>query len=117
MLVAYCLLSIAHCLLPMLAHAQNDRNVKDSFLFKPTAIGQPDGEKNSTIIDKEGGRVISADKKIELIFPEGALTSNITISIEPITNLAQGGAGKAFRLEPSGIQFPTTGTISFSLYR
>jgi hypothetical protein len=92
-------------LLTILAHAQDDRNTKDSFLFKPTAIGQPDGEKNSTIIDKEGGRLISADKKIELVFPEGALATKTTISIQPITNTSIDGVGKGYGLEPSGTQF------------
>ena len=105
LLIAYCLLSIAHCLLPILAHAQDNRNVKDSFLFEPTAIGQPVGEKNSTIIDKEGGRLISADKKIELVIPEGALETKTTISIQPITNTSIDGVGKGYGLEPSGTQF------------
>jgi hypothetical protein len=89
----------------MLANAQNDRNIKDSFLYKPTAIGEPNGEKNIAAIDKEGGRVISADKKIELVFPEGALATKTTISIQPITNTSIDGVGKGYNLEPSGTQF------------
>ena len=92
-------------LLTILADAQDDRNIKDSFLLKPTAIGQPDGEKNSTIIDKEGGRLISADKKIELVIPEGALATKTTISIQPITNTSIDGVGKGYGFEPSGTQF------------
>ena len=89
----------------MLSHAQDDRNIKDSFLLKPTAIGEPDGEKNTATIDKEGGRVISADKKIELIFPEGAVATKTIISIQPITNTSSDGVGKGYQLEPSGTQF------------
>ena len=92
-------------LLTMLAHAQDNRNIKDSFLFEPTAIGEADGEKNSIIIDKEGGRLISADKKIELVFPEGAITTKTTISIQPVTNTSIDGIGKGYDLEPAGTQF------------
>jgi hypothetical protein len=105
LLIGYCLLSIGYCLLPTLAHAQDGRNIKDSFLYKPTAIGEPNGEKNIAAIDKEGGRVISADKKIELVFPEGALAAKTTISIQPITNTSIDGVGKGYQLEPSGTQF------------
>ena len=92
-------------LLTILAHAQEDSNIKDSFLFKPTATGQPDGEKSSIIMDKEGGRLISTDQKIELVFPEGALATKTTISIQPVTNTSIDGVGKGYNLEPSGIQF------------
>jgi len=70
-----------------------------------TAIGKPDGEKNSVIIDKDGGRLISADKKIELVFPEGAITTKTTISIQPVTNTSIDGIGKGYDLEPAGTQF------------
>ena len=92
-------------LLTILAHAQDDRNSKDSFLFEPTAIGQPDGEKNNATIGKEGGKIVSADKKMELVFPEGALATHTTISIQPITNTSLDGIGKGYELEPSGTQF------------
>jgi hypothetical protein len=70
-----------------------------------TAIGKPDGEKNSITIDKEGGRLISADKKIELVFPEGAITTKTTITIQPVTNTSIDGIGKGYDLEPAGTQF------------
>ncbi len=92
-------------LLTMLAHAQDNRNVKESFLFEPTAIGKADGEKNSIIIDKEGGRLMSSDKKIELVFPEGAITTKTTISIQPVTNTSIDGIGKGYDFEPAGTQF------------
>ena len=84
--------------------AQN--NAEDT-IARPaiTAIGKPDGEKNSIIIDKEGSRLISADKKIELVFPEGAITTKTTISIQPVTNTSIDGIGKGYDLEPAGTQF------------
>ena len=105
--------AIFFSLLTMLAHAQDNRNNKDSFSFEPTAIGQPDGEKNSTIIYKEGGRLISADKKIELVFPEGAFAIQTAVSIQPITNTSADGVGKSYDLEPSGARFQTPVKLIF----
>lgn len=42
---------------------------------------------------------------VELIIPEGAVPKNTVISIQPITNFMANGNGKAYRLEPSAIQF------------
>ena len=70
-----------------------------------TAIGKPDGEKAEMKIDKDGGSFTSSDGKIRLIIPEGAVSKKTTFSIQPVTNLMPNGNGKAYRLEPSGIQF------------
>ncbi|MEO5562248.1 MAG: hypothetical protein ABIR18_02410, partial [Chitinophagaceae bacterium] len=74
-------------------------------IYIATAAGQPDGEKTEAKIGKDGGSLKSSDNRIELFFPAGALSANKTISIQPVTNLAQGGIGKGYRMEPSGIQF------------
>lgn len=70
-----------------------------------TGFGTPDGNLVSRQLGVAGGSVISEDGRVELIFPSGALTSTQTISIQPTTNLAAHGTGKAYRFEPSGIQF------------
>ena len=70
-----------------------------------TAIGKPDGEKTEMKIGKEGGSFTSSDGKIRLIIPGGAFSKKTTFSIQPTTNLAPNGNGKAYRLEPSGIKF------------
>ena len=70
-----------------------------------TAIGLPDGKSISKEIGPQGGTIISDDGKIELIFSAGALGANTTISIQPTTNHAPNGTGKAYSLEPSGIRF------------
>jgi len=74
-------------------------------IFVATAPGHPNGEKTSATIGQVGGSLKSSDKRIELIFPPDALTSDKQISIQPITNLAQEGIGKGYKMEPSGIQF------------
>jgi hypothetical protein len=70
-----------------------------------TGFGTPGGHLVSQEIGPAGGIIVSDDGRVELIFPADALTANTTISIQPITNLAPNGAGKAYKCEPSGIQF------------
>jgi hypothetical protein len=70
-----------------------------------TGIGKPDGEKTEMKIGKEGGSFASADGKVKLIIPEGAVSKNTTFSIQPITNLAPNGSGKSYEMEPAGINF------------
>jgi hypothetical protein len=92
-------------LFSIIASAQNE--VAEDSTAKPaiTAIGIADGLKTETKIGKEGGRLASSDGKIELIVPQGAVSKKISFRILPITNMIPNGNGKAYRLEPSGIQF------------
>jgi hypothetical protein len=85
--------------------AQND--AAEDTIAKPaiTAIGKPDGKLTEMKIGKDGGSFSSSDGKIELKIPEGAIAKKTTFSIQPVTNLMPNGNGKAYRLEPSGIQF------------
>jgi hypothetical protein len=70
-----------------------------------TAIGKPNGKKSAITINKDGGSLKSSDGMLELIIPPGAVSKKTDISVQPITNLMTNGNGKAYRLEPSGIQF------------
>lgn len=70
-----------------------------------TSVGKPAGAKTEIKINKDAGSLKSADGMVELIIPEGAVPKNTFISIQPITNLMANGNGKAYRLEPSSIQF------------
>jgi Holliday junction resolvase RusA-like endonuclease len=89
----------------MTASAQNE--VLEDTLAKPviTAVGKPDGTKTAIKINKDGSSLKSSDAMVELNIPEGAIPKNTVISIQPVTNLLVNGNGKAYRLEPSGIQF------------
>jgi hypothetical protein len=80
-------------------------DVKIIALPDSTAIGTPDGKLVSKEIGPAGGKIISDDQRVELIFPEGALTAKKNISIQPIVNLIPNGNGKAYQFEPSGIRF------------
>ncbi len=70
-----------------------------------TEIGKPDGEKTEMTIGKEGGSFTSSDGTMRLLVPEGAVSKKTTFSIQPTTSHMPNGSGKAYQLEPSGINF------------
>jgi hypothetical protein len=70
-----------------------------------TEIGKPNGSPVNKQIGAAGGIIVSDDKRIELIFPAGALTAMTTISIQPTINHLANGVGAAYQFEPSGTQF------------
>jgi len=85
--------------------AQPTIPIKIIRLDSTTSFGKADGQQVTKEIDDEGGIIISDDGKLELIFPNGALSKKKKISIQPTTNLAAGGRGKTYNMEPSGLQF------------
>ena len=96
------------------ATAQSDNiTVKKLRLDSVTAMGKPNGEETSQEIDKDGGKIFSYDSKIELIFPSGALEKKRKIKIQPVTNQAANGRGKAYQFEPSGLQFQKPVTLIY----
>jgi len=101
-------------LLSTIIYSQDSNRKKDSIaLFAPTGKGLPDGEAVSEMISKNGGRLFSSDKKVEIIIPEGALLSETKISIQPVTNLSVSGIGKTYRFEPSGLKFLIPAKLAF----
>lgn len=107
------LFSVFSWVLIAVAQQKNSVPVKWLRLDTTTAAGKPDGEGETKEIGKEGGNILSADGKLELIFPEAALSKKKKITIQPVTNLAANGRGKAYRMEPSGLQFEKPVTIVF----
>ena len=101
-------------LISVVSFAQNE--VLSDTMVKPviTELGKPDGEKVEMKIGKDGGSLKSSDGKVELIFSAGALKENTNIVIQPVTNLAPNGSGKAYWFEPSGIQFKKPVQIIFN---
>lgn len=93
--------------------AQNNKMQDTAATPAITAIGKPDGEIAEIKIGKEGGSLTSSDGKIELTIPEGAISKKTNFSIQPITNMVPNANGKAYRLEPSGIQFQQPVQIAF----
>ena len=81
---------------------------------KVTPVGSPDGTAESKVIGAAGGTFTTADGKMFITFPEGALTGNNTITIQPVTNNAPGGTGKAYRITPHNVNFAKPVKITFT---
>lgn len=99
--------------LALYAGANDTLPIKIFRLDSITAKGKPAGTASSMEMDRSGGRLVSDDGRLELIFPEGAIGKKRKISIEPVTNHVANGRGMAYHLTPSGIQFEKPVTIVF----
>ncbi len=82
----------------------------------PTEVGDAAGAVVIKKIGSSGGSIASADGKIELQIPAGALNSEMEISVQPITNKAPNGLGNGYRFMPDGLQFlkPASLKINYS---
>ncbi|WP_144051854.1 hypothetical protein [Fibrisoma limi] len=78
-----------------------------------TEVGQPDGVVISKTIGPEGGTLSTADGRIRLTLPAGAIDKATTISIQPITNHTPNGVGQSYRFMPDGLQFKKPATLTF----
>ena len=72
---------------------------------QPTSRGAKQGDVETTSVDAGGGMVQSADGRLQIIFPAGALAKATDITIAEISNTAHGGVGTAYRLGPEGSTF------------
>jgi hypothetical protein len=75
--------------------------------------GIPDGPKVTKIIGATGGTIATADKKITLTVPPGAVAAATEFSIQPITNTIPGARGQSFRLLPEGQTFTKPIELTF----
>ena len=107
--IIYCVLAITGC--KKIGDNDNTPDVIDE-IPAVTEIGVPAGTATTKEIGASGGTIISADGKIEIAVPAGAVSSNTTFSIQPITNTCPNGR-HAFRLMPSGSVFTNPVTITF----
>lgn len=78
-----------------------------------TDKGAPAGQAATATLGSSGGSVASPDAKLTLTVPSGALAAQAELSIQPLTNLAPGGKGAAFRLAPEGQTFANPVTLTF----
>ncbi len=96
-------------LLVLLLYAINSFGQNDKTTASPkpyiTPAGDPFGDIVSAIISVKGGKLISADKGLEVIVPADALDSEVNISIQSAHNNLNENDEGAYRLEPSGIKF------------
>ncbi len=108
------IISFLFLLLAINAAAQTDAVEDTTAKIAVTGFGKDDGVKTEIKIGKDGGNISSSDGIVTLIFPEEALSKKISISIQPVLNMAPNGNGKAYRMEPSGIVFKKRATIIFN---
>lgn len=102
------------CSQAFIVNAQsNNITIRQFHLDSTTSKGKPNGEKVIQEIDKDGGSVFSEDGRIELKFPEGALSKKKKISIQSVTNQVANGRGNAYEMEPSGLQFQKPVTLVY----
>ena len=79
-----------------------------------TAVGTPTGSATSATIGAAGGTVSTPDGKMTVTIPAGALAADTVIGIEPLTNMAHGKVGAAYRLTPHGQRFLQPVTLTFA---
>jgi hypothetical protein len=65
-------------------------------------------------IGAAGGVLTSADGKISLTIPAGALTTEVNLSVQSITNTLPLSAGPAFRLLPAATTFSKPLTVEYT---
>lgn len=79
-----------------------------------TAVGTPAGESATVTIGAAGGSVSSVDGVLTVVLPPGALTSDVELSVTPISNEAPGGVGRAYRIAPEGLTLAQPADVIFS---
>lgn len=76
-------------------------------------VGQTTGALQQFTIGAAGGTMTSADGKLTIIVPAGALSESTQFSIQPITNTADAGIGGGYRLLPHGVNFVKPVSLQF----
>ena len=77
-------------------------------VFKALECAQP------ACVGAQGGTVSSADEKLTVHIPAGALSTAIPITIEETTEVPAGNIGKAYEIKPSGTVFENYVTLEFA---
>lgn len=105
-------------LLPLLIGCKKDISDDPETVVTVTPVVRPSGnsigEAVSKVIGASGGTIQTVDSVFTVTIPEGALSTDINIAIEPVTNTNIAGIGKAYRLTPHGQTFSKPVTITYS---
>jgi hypothetical protein len=91
----------------------NNGNGQDTSKPVATAVGTPTGDVTSKVIGSGGGSIATPDGSVELDIPAGALTGDMTITLQPISNNCPGGINSAYRFGPNGLHFSQPATLKF----
>jgi hypothetical protein len=78
-----------------------------------TPVGTSEGTAVTANIGPAGGTIQSTDQRIRITIPAGALPTEQTISVQPLSNRCPSGTGQAFRLLPHGQIFTKPVTVTF----
>jgi hypothetical protein len=79
-----------------------------------TPVGTPVAQAEQKVIGTNGGTFTTADGRISLEFPAGALNAETNITIQPVTNNCPGGSGNVLRITPHNVNFNKPVKLSFS---
>ncbi len=66
-------------------------------------------------VGPRGGTVMSDDGRVTLDIPEGALTSEVEITIEVVEDAPAGAIGTVYAIEPAGLALLAPATLTFDL--
>lgn len=97
----------------LLSCSKKDLSSPASVVHLVTGPGTPEGTAITKTIGSSGGTIVSADSNISITIPPGALSSDQTITVQPVSNQLPSGYGKAYRLTPHDISFEKPVTIRF----
>jgi hypothetical protein len=78
-----------------------------------TPVGVPEGLPANATIGAAGGSLTSADGRLTITVPAGALAADTLVGIQPITPTAPGALGHGYRLTPEGQNFAQPITLTF----
>lgn len=112
----YLLLIALTALLPLACEREDIDQPEQSPAITPLVrpVGMPVGAAVTKTIGPAGGSLQSADGRISIDIPQGAISSNTTVGIEPVSNTNIAGIGTAFRLTPHGQTFSKPVNINYS---
>lgn len=83
---------------------------------KVCPVGKPLGQVLTATIGPDGGTLTSADQRLTISVPAGAVETSQSFGIQPITSTGPQALGTGFRLSPHGITFkkPVTIRVNYS---
>lgn len=80
-----------------------------------TDPGTPTGDEVTAVIGAAGGELAAADGRLKISVPAGAVASDTTFSIQPISCALPSSIGSGFRLEPHGVNFVQPVSLTFTI--
>lgn len=91
-----------------------DMGTDEPYIPMTYSAGIPDGMLVQKSIGPAGGTIASADGKISLSIPAGAVAAPTNFSIQSISNTMPLGGGPSFRLLPDNVAFSKPATLTFT---